>query len=69
MRVKNFGIVALALLAAGCSKENKITLETARVERGDISRSVTATGTVESVTQVDGRHSGDRYNRQTLCGL
>lgn len=53
MSVKNLGLLVLALLAAGCSKESKITLETARVERGDISRSVTATGTVESVTQVD----------------
>ncbi len=53
MSVKNLGFLALALLAAGCSNESKITLETARVERGDISRSVTATGTVESVTQVD----------------
>lgn len=53
MSVKNLGFLLLALLATGCAKESKITLETARVERGDISRSVTATGTVESVTQVD----------------
>ena len=53
MSVKNLGFLLLALLATGCAKESKITLETARMERGDISRSVTATGTVESVTQVD----------------
>lgn len=53
MSVRNLGFIALMLLVAGCSKENKITLRTGEVERGDITRSVTATGTVESVTQVD----------------
>jgi len=41
------------LVMAGCAKKEKITLETATVEPGEISESVTATGTVESVTQVD----------------
>jgi HlyD family secretion protein len=54
MNYKNIFIaVTLPLLAVSCSKETKITLETATVGRGDISESVTATGTVESVTQVD----------------
>lgn len=44
---------SLAALLAACGKDAKIALETAKVERGDISESVTATGTVESVTQVD----------------
>ncbi len=44
---------SLAALLTACGKDAKITLETAKVERGDISESVTATGTVESVTQVD----------------
>lgn len=43
----------LALSAVSCSKKPQIRLETAKVERADISKSVTATGTVESVTQVD----------------
>lgn len=46
-------MLAAALLLAACSKEPKVTLDTAEVSRGDISESVTATGTVESVTQVD----------------
>lgn len=54
MKQHQFFIAAvLLLLASGCAKEHKATLETARVERGDLSESVTATGTVESVTQVD----------------
>lgn len=44
-------LFALAFLS--CGKENALTLETATVERGEISETVTATGTVESVTQVD----------------
>ena len=35
MSVKNLGFLLLALLATGCAKESKITLETARMERGD----------------------------------
>ena len=46
--------VGLSLLAiVGCSQKHEISLETAKVEKGEISESVTATGTVESVTQVD----------------
>ena len=48
-----FASVALAVLLAGCGKSQKIMLETAPVAVGDISESVTATGTVESVTSVD----------------
>lgn len=42
-----------ALLLAACSSKPEVELETAKVSRGDISKSVTATGTVESKTQVD----------------
>ena len=40
-------------LALYPAQKTQIRLETAKVERADISESVTATGTVESVTQVD----------------
>lgn len=40
-------------MLTACSDKPAIVLETVRVERGDLSESVTATGTVESVTQVD----------------
>ncbi|MCM1504714.1 MAG: efflux RND transporter periplasmic adaptor subunit [Muribaculum sp.] len=54
MNIYKLTATGLALLAmAGCSKKEKITLETARVEKGEITETVTATGTVESVTQVD----------------
>ena len=46
-------IAIMALGAVSCTKKPSISLETAKVERADISESVTATGTVESVTQVD----------------
>lgn len=40
-------------LTGACNKEPKIVLETAKVSRNDIKETVTATGTLESVTQVD----------------
>lgn len=43
----------IALTLAACHKESKIQLQTAQVTTGDISRTVTATGTLESKTQVD----------------
>lgn len=45
--------VALSIAITGCGKKSQITLETATVERGEINETVTATGTVESKTQVD----------------
>lgn len=45
--------VALVVAATACDKKPKIELETVTVEPGDLSETVTATGTVESVTQVD----------------
>lgn len=45
--------LALLLIAAGCGKENKVRLETVTAEKGELTETVTATGTLESVTQVD----------------
>lgn len=42
-----------ALLLAGCGKKQKVTLETVKADRGELTETVTATGTIESVTQVD----------------
>lgn len=54
MKYRHIIIGALAALSlAGCQKEAKIKLDTVTVTRGDISETVTATGTLESVTQVD----------------
>ena len=47
---------AAALLVASatsCSKKEKVSLQTATVTRGEITESVTATGTLECITQVD----------------
>jgi HlyD family secretion protein len=45
-------LLPIALLTS-CSKPTTISLETSKVATGDIFETVTATGTVESVTQVD----------------
>lgn len=46
--------VALAsLLVGACGKKQSVSLETVTVERAEITETVTATGTIESVTQVD----------------
>lgn len=49
-------VVAVSLflgITYGCIDKVRITLETATVELGEINETVTATGTVESATQVD----------------
>lgn len=46
-------IAIIALLATGCSKKEHMALETHTISHGDIVETVTATGTLESVTQVD----------------
>ena len=46
-------ILSAALTLASCADKDKIQLETATVSAGTISETVTATGTLESVTQVD----------------
>ncbi len=45
--------IIITFLATGCQKHAKLSLETVDVELGELSETVTATGTVESVTQVD----------------
>ncbi len=45
--------VSLLIPAMSCSEKSKVQLETATVERGELTETVTATGTVESATQVD----------------
>lgn len=52
--IRNY-IMALSLvvLLGACAKKNNVKLETVQVEKGDLTESVAATGTVESVTQVD----------------
>jgi efflux transporter, RND family, MFP subunit len=47
-----FAFVAVLLLAS-CDKKQKPSIETAVVERGELTETVTATGTIESVTHVD----------------
>ena len=46
------GIVA-ALATVACGTKEKVTLETTTAELGEITEYITATGTVESITQVD----------------
>ena len=54
MKKINIGIgAALAIALFACGKKQQVTLETATAARGAIVESVTATGTLESVTQVD----------------
>lgn len=43
----------LIFTLASCGKEQKISLQTVKAERGELTETVTATGTIESVTQVD----------------
>ena len=47
-----FGL-GIGLILAGCSKKPKTEYETTTVERGNISTTVTATGTIEPVTSVE----------------
>ncbi|MCM1522354.1 MAG: efflux RND transporter periplasmic adaptor subunit [Muribaculaceae bacterium] len=45
--------LALLLIVSACGKEDKVRLETVKAEKGELTETVTATGTLESVTQVD----------------
>lgn len=45
--------IALSALFFSCGSKQQIELETAKATRGEITKTVTATGTVESKTQVD----------------
>ena len=58
-------IVAIAILwfcFGGKSKSANYIIETAQAVRGDVSEAVTATGTIEPVTQVE-------VGTQTVCRL
>lgn len=46
-------LAAAVTLTAGCARRPGPSLETVKVEKGELSETVTATGTIESVTQVD----------------
>ncbi len=52
-RIIPIGISLLLLAAVGCKKDSKIQLQTTTVTTGNITRTVTATGTLESKTSVD----------------
>lgn len=45
--------VSIALMLGACGDKQHVTLETVKAEKGELTETVTATGTVESVTQVD----------------
>lgn len=45
--------IAGMILLAGCGKKQEMSLETVTAERGELTETVTATGTIESATQVD----------------
>lgn len=51
--IKSGIMLAMLLAAAACGKKEKVTLQTVKAEKGELTETVTATGTVESVTQVD----------------
>ncbi|MCM1110261.1 MAG: efflux RND transporter periplasmic adaptor subunit [Clostridium sp.] len=55
MKTTNIILLGAALIAAasGCKKEERVSLETVTATMGELTETVTATGTVESVTQVD----------------
>ncbi len=54
MKIKFFTFVAIALaLCTSCKKGPDVTYSTAQVSKQDFSTSITATGTIEPVTQVE----------------
>ena len=53
MNILPYILAAASVLAVSCAKERQVTLETVTAQRGELSETVTATGTIESVTQVD----------------
>lgn len=50
---KSLFLVSVLLFAGACSKKASVTLDTVEARVGELTETVTATGTVESVTQVD----------------
>ncbi len=51
--LKSAIIATTVLMVSACQNEQKVTYSTAKVERQDISTSITATGTIEPVTKVE----------------
>jgi len=53
-RLTQAGLIALTAIAlmTSCSKEQKTEFQTAKIEKGNIQTSITATGTIEPVTSV-----------------
>lgn len=49
----NLLLAAVLTLSGSCAKHQETSLETVKVEKGELTETVTATGTIESVTQVD----------------
>lgn len=45
--------LGLLLILGACGKKPDVSLETVKAERGELTETVTATGTIESATQVD----------------
>lgn len=45
--------LGLLLMLGACGKKPSVSLETVKAERGELTETVTATGTIESATQVD----------------
>ena len=53
MKIQLITLTAVAaLLLTGCKKETKVSFQTAKVEKGAIQTTITATGTIEPVTSV-----------------
>ncbi len=55
MRIKFLSIIALGalIILSSCGKKQEVSYSTAKVTRQDFSTSITATGTIEPVTQVE----------------
>ena len=78
MKTKKIILIAVAVVVvagagiwffAGSPAKHKVTYATANVSKGDISNSVTATGTIEPVTEVEVGTQVFRYHRQDLRRL
>jgi len=50
---KPLALVCAIVVAASCSKKTEVTYTTAKAEKQDITTSITATGTIEPVTEVE----------------
>ena len=75
MKTKKIILIAVAVAVVvgggiwfftGSPAKHKVMYASATVSKGDISNSVTATGTIEPVIEVE---VGIRYHRQDLCRL